>query len=391
MAAQPPNSAGCTPCTTTPVVVAIPGPQGAAGSNGTNGTDGATGYTDLLDDFVMPADASSVNINVTDGSFLPVYDGVNASVYVYVEGAGYFLVTAVVAGIGYYQVTIYNESFPENAAPGTLIVAGAKVGVGGPRGPVAAITSPAPAPYNATYVLQTANATLTSAQVLASLGSGFVKVTTTTGVLSSVSAVPVADVSGSWPLGSVTGTLAIANGGTGGTTQTTARTALGLGSIATQSASAVAITGGTISGLTITVPILQITQSIDLGVYADTTGVLISFNTVTYDPSAAWNAGSFRYLPPQNGYYMVTIEGSVFDSAAPFGFLAIRKNGTVIFRDTDGAQGTTANTTSSYTSGIIQITNTGTDYIDFAVVRSSGSGAETVKAGVRATIIKVST
>lgn len=39
--------------------------------------------------------------------------------------------------------------------------------------------------------------------------------------------------------------LKVANGGTGGTTQATARTGLGLGTISTQAADAVAITGGT--------------------------------------------------------------------------------------------------------------------------------------------------
>lgn len=49
---------------------------------------------------------------------------------------------------------------------------------------------------------------------------------------------------------SVTGTLPVANGGTGATTASAARTSLGLGSIATQAASAVAITGGAVSGIT---------------------------------------------------------------------------------------------------------------------------------------------
>jgi hypothetical protein len=47
------------------------------------------------------------------------------------------------------------------------------------------------------------------------------------------------------------GTLAIANGGTGATTDSAARTALGLGTMAVQAASSVAITGGAIDGTTV--------------------------------------------------------------------------------------------------------------------------------------------
>lgn len=49
----------------------------------------------------------------------------------------------------------------------------------------------------------------------------------------------------------VTGTVAIGNGGTGATTAAAARTALGLGTIATQDASNVAITGGAVDGTTV--------------------------------------------------------------------------------------------------------------------------------------------
>ncbi len=55
-------------------------------------------------------------------------------------------------------------------------------------------------------------------------------------------------VSGTITLG---GTLALANGGTGATTAAAARTNLGLGTMATQNANAVAITGGTIDNIVI--------------------------------------------------------------------------------------------------------------------------------------------
>jgi hypothetical protein len=41
----------------------------------------------------------------------------------------------------------------------------------------------------------------------------------------------------------------VANGGTGGTTQATARTGLGLGTVSTQDASAIAITGGDVTNV----------------------------------------------------------------------------------------------------------------------------------------------
>jgi hypothetical protein len=50
--------------------------------------------------------------------------------------------------------------------------------------------------------------------------------------------------------GNVSGVVAVANGGTNATTASGARTSLGLGTISTQAASSVAITGGSITGIT---------------------------------------------------------------------------------------------------------------------------------------------
>ena len=56
---------------------------------------------------------------------------------------------------------------------------------------------------------------------------------------------------GSLPNGSITGTLAIANGGTNASSESAARTNLGLGTIATQAANSVNIDGGAIDGAVI--------------------------------------------------------------------------------------------------------------------------------------------
>lgn len=68
------------------------------------------------------------------------------------------------------------------------------------------------APTNATYITQTANATLTNEQALSTLATGYMKVTTTTGVVSS-QAVPIP----------------VADGGTGATTLTANNVILGNG------------------------------------------------------------------------------------------------------------------------------------------------------------------
>lgn len=85
--------------------------------------------------------------------------------------------------------------------------------------------------------------------------------------------------------------LKVANGGTGAVTASAARTALGLGTIATQAASAVAITGGTVSGIT------DITVA-DGGTGASTAsaartnlGVVIGTDVQAYDVDLAAIAG----------------------------------------------------------------------------------------------------
>ena len=87
-------------------------------------------------------------------------------------------------------------TFPEVAAPGTpdtgyvhiYAKSDGKMYRKDDAGVETELGSSTAAPADATYIVQTANGTLTNEQVLGSLATGVVKVTTTTGVLSSVAA-----------------------------------------------------------------------------------------------------------------------------------------------------------------------------------------------------------
>ncbi len=84
------------------------------------------------------------------------------------------------------------------------------------------------APATATYITQTADGTLSAEQALSALATGIVKVTTTTGVLTTAVAgdFPTLNQNTTGTAANVTGTVAIANGGTGQVTAVAAFDAL---------------------------------------------------------------------------------------------------------------------------------------------------------------------
>jgi hypothetical protein len=203
------SSGCCQPCDSEPVVVNIPGPQGAAGTNGTNGTNGIDSFSYTTAQFFVPALGSSVVVPLSGTNFLP--ESVAGQFFVSIQGVGYMQVTDVTG----LNVTLKNPSSGvlgiPNAVPTTSIPSGSLVTLAGGVGPQGAAGVSGGAPLDRSYIIRTDPGVLTNATTLDSLASGYMKTAGSggAGVVSTVATVPVGDISG---------TLPIANGGTNLTT-----------------------------------------------------------------------------------------------------------------------------------------------------------------------------
>lgn len=208
-----------------------PGEQGPAGENGTNGVDGINARTLSVDgDDVMPAEGGSVTINTSSSTaFLAV--GENA----YVQFWGYLEVSAKPSTTSVTLVNLEDtasDTYAGNAAPGTILPAGAYIVPGGLQGPAGET------PAGALLASNNLNDVDSNLEARTNLGLG----------TAATHSVGVAN--GDLPPVDTTFTNGDAVFATASGVQTktagNARTALGLGTMATQAASAVAITGGTI-------------------------------------------------------------------------------------------------------------------------------------------------
>lgn len=210
-----------------------PGPQGPAGAAGADGTNGVNAYTlSTTGTDVMPDEGDSVTVTTSSST---AWMAVGAIVYV--QFWGWLRVTATPTSTSVTLLNIEDSgtgAYADNAAPGTVLPAGARIVPSGPQG--VGGSTPADA------LLASAN--LSDVDDVGSsrdnLGLGTAAVLDT-GVTNGL--LPPIDTT-------FTSGDAVFATGTGLQTKTAsdARTALGLGTLATQAASAVAITGGAIDG-----------------------------------------------------------------------------------------------------------------------------------------------
>ena len=335
------SSGCCQPCDSEPVVVNIPGPQGPAGTNGTNGTNGINSFTYTTAPFFVPALGSSVYVYVDNTDFLP--ESVAGQFFVSVQGLGYMQVTSV-DGL---RLTLQNPAAGvlgiANAVPTTLIPTGSLITLAGAIGATGAPGVSGGAPVGATYICRTSDATLTSETALDSLSAGYLKTQGSSGfgAVSTVSTIPIADV---------TGTVPIAQGGTNLTTAPLNKIPVGDGStylqkeivgtlpiVVTNSAGNITLSAPSI------VPFSYVTFTRRLTgtnrIAAGTTknpfslGDFPAGSWTNIDTSSGFVAATGRFVVPNTGYYKIEgLFNLLADTNTAQAVVFLRKLGSNIFQ-----------------------------------------------------------
>lgn len=333
------SSGCCQPCDSEPIVVNTPGPQGNPGTNGTNGANGENAFSYTTASFIVPAFGASVVVPVANTSFLP--ESVAGQFFVSVQGCGYLQVTSVDGLLVTLQNPLAGVLGVPNAIPTTVIPLGSLITLSGAIGATGATGVAGGAPSAGTYIIRVPDAALASATALNSFSSGYLKTqgSAGSGFLSTVATVPVGDISG---------TLPVANGGTNvATVPTNGQLLIGNG------------TGYTLASLTAGSNITITPGAGTISIAA--TGAAAAFTYVTFTrrltgnnliasgatknpfslgdfPSGSWagidtasgfTAATGQFTAPYTGYYKID---AVFNLLGNTGVASVivflRKNGT---------------------------------------------------------------
>jgi len=335
------SSGCCQPCDSEPVVVNIPGPQGPAGTNGTNGTNGINSFTYTTAPFFVPALGSSVYVYVDNTDFLP--ESVAGQFFVSVQGLGYMQVTSV-DGL---RLTLQNPAAGvlgiANAVPTTLIPTGSLITLAGAIGATGAPGVSGGAPVGATYICRTSDATLTSETALDSLSAGYIKTQGSSGfgAVSTVSTIPIADV---------TGTVPIAQGGTNLTTAPLNKIPVGDGSTYLQKeivGTLPIVVTNSAGNITLSAPSIVPFSYVTFTRRLTGTNLIASATTknpfslgdfptgswATLDPSSGFTAATGRFVVPNTGYYKIDATFNLLGSAGVASVIVfLRKNGSNIYQ-----------------------------------------------------------
>jgi len=335
------SSGCCQPCDSEPVVVNIPGPQGEPGTNGTNGTNGINSFTYTTAPFFVPALGSSVYAYVDNTDFLP--ESVAGQFFVSVQGLGYMQVTSV-DGL---RLTLQNPAAGvlgiANAVPTTLIPTGSLITLAGAIGATGAAGASGGAPVSATYICRTSDATLTSETALDSLSAGYLKTQGSSGfgAVSTVSTIPISDV---------TGTVPIAQGGTNLTTAPLNKIPVGDGSTYLQKeivGTLPIVVTNSAGNITLSAPSIVPFSYVTFTRRLTGTNLIASATTknpfslgdfpagswATLDPSSGFTAATGRFVVPNTGYYKIDVTLNLLGSGGVASVIVfLRKLGSNIYQ-----------------------------------------------------------
>ena len=383
------SSGCCQPCDSDPIVVNTPGPQGAAGTNGTNGTNGLNAFTYTTAAFSVPSFGSSVVVSVDNYEFLP--ESVAGQFFVSVQGCGYLQVTSVDGLLVTLQNPLAGVLGVPNAIPTTVIPLGSLITLSGAIGATGAAGVAGGAPSAGTYILRVPDAALASATALNSFSSGYLKTqgSAGSGSLSTVATVPVGDISG---------TLPVANGGTNvatiptngqllignGTGYTLASLTAGSNVTITPGAGTITI-ASTASGSAFSYATFTRRLTGNNLILAATTknpfslGDFPSGSWAGIDTASGFTAATGRFTAPYTGYYKID---AVFNLLGNTGVASVivflRKNGSNIlqtqeFNATNASPQSLIPVSFSYIDQATVIT----DYYDI-LIQTTGNGVSVV-------------